>query len=64
MTLNDLQHRIKTQNIQPPIPIRSFDWVAWLDGHEEDGPYGYGPTQDDALADLHMNMELHFDLDD
>lgn len=36
----------------PPIPIRSFDWSAWLDGREEFGPYGCGPSRDMAIADL------------
>lgn len=33
MNLNDL--RIKTCFINPTIPIRNFDWIAWIDGEEE-----------------------------
>ena len=38
--------------IYPPIPVRAFDWVAWYDGEEESGHYGYGPSHDEALKDL------------
>lgn len=34
----------------PPIPVRSFDYCAYYDA--ESGPYGYGATEADALADL------------
>jgi len=38
----------------PPIPDRRMDWSAWLDGTEEDGPYGRGPTElAAAIALLH-----------
>lgn len=39
-------------NICPPIPIRTYDWAAYFDGSEEDGPCGHGKTQMDALYDL------------
>lgn len=38
--------------IYPPIPIRQFDWCAYLEGDEECGPYGYGKTEVDAILDL------------
>ena len=43
---------IHTKFIQPPIPQRQFDWMAWHDGQEELGEYGYGKTEDEAVADL------------
>jgi len=43
---------IKTEFVYPPIPIRQFDWRAYLDGGEESGPYGYGVTEEAAVADL------------
>jgi hypothetical protein len=49
---------IRTDFIYPPIPIRQFDWVAWLDGCEEDGPYGYGQTEDAAIAELYAEMAI------
>ena len=44
--------RIVTSFIYPPIPIRKFDWQAYVDGQEEEGPYGYGETKSAAVADL------------
>lgn len=35
-----------------PGPSRNFDWCAYRDGYEEDGGYGYGTTEAEALADL------------
>ena len=50
--------KIRTENICPPIPDRRHDWTAWVDGKEEDGPYGYGPTEQDAINDLKEHLEL------
>ena len=36
----------------PPIPDRRMDWSAHIDGTEEGGPYGRGPTELDAVKDL------------
>ena len=41
--------KIVTEHIFPPIPNRTFDWLAWIDGNEEDGPYGYGKTEQEAI---------------
>lgn len=46
--------KIITNNVYPPIPIRQFDWVAYYDGDDELGEYGYGPTEQAAIADLAM----------
>ena len=46
---------IVTRNIYPPIPCRQFDWCAHLDGEEENGRCGYGPTEAEAIADLVNN---------
>lgn len=43
---------IHVQCICPPIPVRFFDYVAWWDGHEEAGYYGYGKTAKEAVAEL------------
>jgi hypothetical protein len=45
-------YRVRASFVEPPIPTRDFDWQAWLDGYEEDGPVGTGPTEDAAIADL------------
>lgn len=44
--------KIVTQYICPPIPTRDHDWVAYEDGREEDGAYGYGKTEQEAIEDL------------
>jgi hypothetical protein len=36
----------------PPIPVRSADWCAWVDGTEEDALCGRGETRLDALVEL------------
>ena len=44
--------KIITSFLYPPIPIRNHDWVAYLEGEEESGPYGYGKTEEEAIEDL------------
>ncbi len=46
---------IKTSFVYPPIPIRSMDWCAYLDGQEESGNYGWGHTEQEAIRDLFDN---------
>ena len=36
----------------PPIPTNKMDWTAYIDGQEEHGCYGYGRTEQEAIADL------------
>jgi hypothetical protein len=52
--------RIKTSHIFPPIPIRDFDLVAWIDG-EEEGLRGHGKTESDAVIEL---QSLQAELDE
>lgn len=44
--------KIVTSHVYPPIPIRTMDWCAYRDGHEEDGNYGWGLTEQEAIRDL------------
>lgn len=44
--------KVMTSNIYPPIPIRSFDWVAWFDDFGEDGPHEHGATESEAVSRL------------
>lgn len=44
--------KIRVEHVLPPIPIRSFDWCAYVDGEEERGNYGYGRTKEAAINDL------------
>jgi hypothetical protein len=41
---------IIAEYIHPPIPLRTFDWQAYRD--PESGPFGYGATEQEAVADL------------
>jgi hypothetical protein len=41
-----------------PIPVRNFDWVAYEDGKEEDGIYGYGATEVEAIEELKELLEI------
>ena len=36
----------------PPIPDRRWDWMAFHDGEEERGHYGWGRTEREAIEDL------------
>jgi hypothetical protein len=50
--------KIKTSNICPPIPDRRYDWCAWDDSRGEDSsPYGYGRTEEEAVAELKERLE-------
>ena len=46
-----------TTYVMPPIPMRDHDWCACIDGQEEDGPYGWGATEAEAIADLKEKLE-------
>lgn len=48
---------IVTSHIYPPIPIRTMDWCAYFDGEEELGGYGYGRTEEEAVADFINNLD-------
>lgn len=41
-----------TSFVYPPIPIRWFDWCAYLDGYEPGDPIGWGKTEAEAILDL------------
>ncbi len=49
--------KIRTVYVNPPIPTRSFDWCAYLDGDEESGVRGWGCTRSEAISDLLANLE-------
>jgi hypothetical protein len=48
------EYKINTEHVYPPIPIRSFDWVATLEGYEgEGGKYqAHGATEEEAKRNL------------
>jgi len=41
-----------TKLIRPPIPTTRFDWLAYRDGNEEFGPFGFGKTEAEAIEEL------------
>lgn len=43
---------IFTEYVNPPIPMRGYDWRAYRDGYEPGCPLGTGRTRDEAVADL------------
>jgi len=55
--VTDTKPRIIVECVNPPIPIRSFDWVAYLADHEPGSPQGYGSTAEEAVSDLSERME-------
>lgn len=52
-----MTNRITTAQINPPIPIRGFDWSACFDGCEPGDLVGYGATEDEAVKDLLGQVE-------
>ncbi len=48
---------IITEYVHPPIPCRHYDWQAWVDGREEDGPKGWGRTEQEAVNDLKILID-------
>lgn len=47
---------IKTDYINPPIPFRGCDWIAYIDGNEE-GPQGFGETEQKAIEKLQEALD-------
>jgi hypothetical protein len=47
--------KIVTSYVCPPIPYRNNDWCAYEDGCEEDGKYGWGATEQEAIKDFFDN---------
>jgi len=46
------EQRIRTSYDPKPIPVRDFDWTAWLDGDEE-VHNSHGATEEQAIEALH-----------
>jgi len=47
--------KIVTSHMNPPIPIRDYDWCAHSAGEEEAGNYGWGRTEAAAIQDFNDN---------
>jgi hypothetical protein len=53
ITIAEHDLTIRVTCVCPPIPLRQFDWCAYIDGHEEEtARYGWGFTRPEAIADL------------
>lgn len=50
-----MSREIVTSFVYPPIPDRRFDWCAYFKGEEERGDYGWGATEQEAVADFKAN---------
>lgn len=52
---------IVTSYVNPPIPVRQYDWCAHYEGEEEAGNYGYGATEAEAIQDFIDNCQADHD---
>jgi len=50
--------KIMTTHVKPPVPSRSWDYCAYFDGEEENGPVGWGRDIAEAIEDLQMSVDL------
>lgn len=50
--LEEEQPKIEVEYLNPPIPIRDYDWHAWRDGQEEGKFHGWGSSSVNAVDDL------------
>ena len=49
---------VRTSHVYPPIPDRSHDWTAWVDGQDEETRIqGWGATEEAAIKDLFLLLE-------
>ena len=44
--------KIITSFVNPPIPVRNFDWQAVLANYDGDDKIGNGATEEEAIEDL------------
>ena len=51
--------KIRTVHVYPPIPARTFDWMAYFEDQEgdESALIGWGPTLEAAVEDLRWAAE-------
>ena len=50
--------------VKPAIPVRGWDYCAYLEGTGEGGFFGWGETEEDAREDLGIMMADFFDGDE
>ena len=44
--------KVITTFVDPPIPLRDFDWQAYEPGYEPGDALGHGATEQAAIDDL------------
>lgn len=49
--------KIDVEYVCPPIPVRSYDWRAFIIGADENAPVGWGRTRWDAIDNLRAQLE-------
>jgi len=52
---------IKTEHVNPPIPIRKYDWSAVRDGYQEGDLIGWGESEQAAIDDLLLSESDRWD---
>ena len=52
---------VLTAFVNPPIPVRMFDWIAWFDKYGEDGPSAHGRTEQAAIERLMRSQGMTAD---
>ena len=58
LSSDNMKHpQIVTEFVNPPIPIRDYDWRAALGDIREDVQCGWGPTRSAAIKDLAEKSE-------
>lgn len=55
--LPDLDFIIRVSYVHPSIPVRSFDWLATVDGQEESQLCGTASTPFEAVRELLNKIE-------
>lgn len=59
--MSDPLLKVMTAFVNPPIPIRTSDWIAWFDAYGEDGPREYGRTEAQAVERLWAGQGMTVD---
>lgn len=47
-----MTRKILTAYLNPPIPVRDQDWIAYFDGDIDGEIYAYGETEQEAINNL------------
>lgn len=50
--MNKYTRSIQTAYDPPPIPDRSYDWMASRSDYDKDEPIGYGKTEQESIKNL------------